>query len=192
MTATHDTASNPRPEKRLDAKTRPSTAELPSNSDLLTVTFHVKTGQIVRVERFHGVSERHELTDQEKTDLRKEVVKDTLEALIEQAFEAGIACAFGDSFRQAEAEESEAEADLRHMLLDPLIRHSPAQRLIEREVLSRAFLGTVVRQTIDPGSPHPGNRPTQQRPGRNESKTNNRAQPPGHGPSSANLPHQGG
>jgi hypothetical protein len=191
MTAIDDSASNRGPGKKLNAAAPPSAVEPPSNSDLLTVTVQAKTGQVIKIERFDGVGERHELTEQERTDLRKDASKDTFEALIEQAFEAGIAYAFGDSF-EAEAEESEEEADLRHMLLAALIRHSSAQRLVEREVLSRAFLGTMVRQAINPRSPDPENRPAQQRPGRTESKANHRTHPPGQRPSGANLPHQGG
>jgi hypothetical protein len=189
MAAIHDAASNPSSRKRPEAKPQPTAADTPPDTDLFTLTIQAKTGQVVKLERSDSVGERHELTEQERTDLAQEAIKDTLEALIERAFEAGIACALGDSLGEDEAEESEEEADLRHLLIDPLIQKSPAQRLIQLEVLSRAFLGTMVRHAIDPGSPPPGNRPVQQRSGQAESTTHRRTPPaptPGSGRNGAN------
>jgi len=118
----------------------PTTSEPASDSDLLTITIQAKTGQIIKIQSAEGGDGRNELSDQERADLLKKGAKDTLEALIEQAFEAGIACVLGDAVGRSEAEESEEEADLRHLLLEPLIRQSPVQRLMQREVLSRATL----------------------------------------------------
>jgi hypothetical protein len=189
MAATHGAASNPSSGKRPEAKPPPTAAASPPSPDLFTLTIQAKTGQVVKLECSDGGGELHELTEQEKNNLGKEAINDTLEALIERAFEAGIACALGDSLGEDEAEESEEEADLRHLLIDPLIQQSPAQRLIQLEVLSRAFLGTMVRHAIAPGAPPPGIRSAQQRPGEAESKTHRRAPPappPGLGRNGAN------
>lgn len=148
--------------------TSPSSAPQPApHPDLLLVTIRAKTGEIVKVESADSSGSRHELTDEDKADLGKESAKATLEGLLERAFEAGIACMLGDG-RQDEAlepEESEEEAELRHLLLGPLIKDSPARRLMTHEVLSRAMLGTVVRQAITPASPERESHPAQQRPG---------------------------
>ena len=143
----------------------PTASELAPGADLFTITIQAKTGQIVKIQRAEGGDGRSELSDQERADLLKKASKDTLEALIEQAFEAGIACVLGDAIGRSEAEESEEEADLRHLLLEPLIRQSPIQRLMQRKVLSRAFLGTVVQHTLDPVSPDTGSSSAQQRQG---------------------------
>jgi len=143
----------------------PTASELAPDADLFTITIQAKTGQIVKIQRAEGGDGRSELSDQERADLLKKGSKDTLEALIEQAFEAGIACVLGDAIGRSEAEESEEEANLRHLLLDPLIRQSSVQRLMQREVLSRAFLGTVVQHALDPVSPDPGSSSAQQRRG---------------------------
>jgi hypothetical protein len=142
-----------------------STSELASDADLLTITIQAKTGQIVKIQSAEGSSGRNELSDQERADLLKKAGKDTLEALIEQAFEAGIACVLGDPIGRSEADESKEEADLRHLLLEPLIRQSPVQRLMQREVLSRAFLGSVVQHGLDPVSPNLESNSAQQRQG---------------------------
>ena len=175
MTATDDGAADA---KRRAGKPKSSTtSELPPNADLFTITIQAETGQIVKIQHAEGGDGRSELSDQERADLLKKGGKDTLEALIEQAFEAGIACVLGDAIGRSEAEESEEEADIRHLLLDPLIRHSPVQRLMQREVLSRAFLGTVVQHALDPVSPE-GSSSAQQRQGGAPGEPRQGIQPP--------------
>ena len=161
MTAMDDAA--PDAKRRAGKPKSPTGSELPPDADLFTITIQAETGQIVKIQRAERGNGRSELSDQERADLLKKGSKDTLEALIEQAFEAGIACVLGDAIGRSEAEESEEEANLRHLLLDPLIRQSPVQRLMQREVLSRAFLGTVVQHALDPVSPDLGSSSAQQR-----------------------------
>ena len=67
-----------------------------------------------------------------------------MEAIIEQAFEAGIAYVLGDEGDEDDPMESEKDANLRHLLLRPLIENSSAKRLIRRDVLSRAILKTLI------------------------------------------------
>ena len=176
MTAMDDGV--PDAKRRAGKPKSPSTSEDAPDSDLFTITIQAKTGQIVNIQRAEGGGGRNELSDQERADLLKKASKDTLEALIEQAFEAGIACVFGDAIGRREAEESEEEANLRHLLLDPLIRQSPVQRLMQREVLSRAFLGTMVQHALDPVSPDPGSSSAQQRQGGAPGEPGQGIQPP--------------
>jgi hypothetical protein len=120
--------------------------------DLLTVTIHAKTGQIVKIERANGPRAHHELSDREKTELAKVSGKATLETIVEQAFEAGLAYGLGDEGEEDDPMESEKDANLRHLLLRPLIENSAAKRLIRRDVLSRAILKTLIDHA-------PGSRP---------------------------------
>ena len=179
MTVMNEGASNPqqstpqgpRGASSGSASTSPSSAPQPaSHPDLLLVTIQAKTGEIVKVESADSSGGRHELTDQDKAGLGKEAAKATLEGLVEEAFEAGIACMLGDGGRDKArepeaAEEEEEEAELRHLLLGPLIKDSPARRLMRHEVLSRAILGTVVQRAITPASPERESHPAQQQPG---------------------------
>jgi hypothetical protein len=112
----------------------------------LTVTIDAKTGQIIKIEGANGTRAQHELSDAEKASLAKKMGRATLEAIIEEAFEAGIACGLGEGADEEEDEpvESEKDANLRHLLLRPLIENSAAKRLMRREVLSRAFLKTLI------------------------------------------------
>jgi hypothetical protein len=112
--------------------------------DLITVTLQAKTGQIVKIERANGTGAHHELSDEEKASLANETGKMTLEAMIEQAFEAGIACVLEDEDDEDDPSESEKDANLRHLLLQPLIEGSAAKRLMRRDVLSRAILKTLI------------------------------------------------
>ena len=178
MTAMDDAAADAkRRAGKNPAPKSPSASELAPGADLFTITIQAKTGQIVKIQSAEGGGGRKELSDQERADLLMKASKDTLEALIEQAFEAGIACVLGDAIGRGEAEESEEEADLRHLLLAPLIRHSPVQRLMQREVLSRAFLGTVVQHALDPVSPE-GSSSAQQRQGGAPGEPRQGIQPP--------------
>jgi hypothetical protein len=122
------------------------------NSDLLSITLHAKTGQIVKIERVNGPRGHQELSEKEKADLAKVSGKATLETIVEQAFEAGIAYVLGDEGDEDESMESEKDANLRHLLLRPLIEDSAAKRLMRRDVLSRAILKTLI-------DPAPGSRP---------------------------------
>jgi hypothetical protein len=146
MTATHDSPGKRRaPNKKgRGPKSSAHTSESVPDSDLLTVTFHTKTGQIVKIEGVNGVGAHHELSDEEKARLAKQTGKATLEAIVEQAFEAGIACALGDEADEDDPLESEKDTNLRRLLLRPLIENSAAKRLMRREVLSGAILKTLI------------------------------------------------
>jgi hypothetical protein len=112
--------------------------------DLLTVTINTKTGQIIKIEGANGSRARHELSNEEKASLAKKTGRATLEAIIEEAFEAGIACGLGEEVDEDESVESEKDANIRHLLLRPLIENSAAKRLMRRDVLSRAILKTLI------------------------------------------------
>jgi len=112
---------------------------------LFTFTIDASTGQVVKLEAEDASGERHELSDEEKASLAQAGRAGDLEQLVERVFEAGIACVLGDGEREDKADEPADEAELRHLLLTPLIEHSPAKRLMQREALSRAILGTLIQ-----------------------------------------------
>jgi hypothetical protein len=118
----------------------------------VTVTIHAKTGQIVKIEGVNGSGAHHELSDEEKASLANETGKTTLEAMIEQAFEAGIACVLGDEADEDDPLGSEKDEKLRRLLLLPLIEGSAAKRLMRRDVLSRAILKSLIDHAAGPGS----------------------------------------
>ena len=153
MTAINEAAVAPK-EPTGEAKSLRLASEAEADSDLLTVTVHANTGQVVKIESVGGPG-AHELSVEEMRNLVKEKGAVTLEALLEQAFEAGIACMLGDGAAGQDARETEEEADLRHLLLKPLIKRSPVEGLMHEDVLRRAMLGTLIRNSIDarPSSP---------------------------------------
>jgi len=112
---------------------------------LLTFTIDASTAQVVKLEAEDASGARHELSDEEKASLTQAGNAGDLEQFVERAFEAGIACVLGGGEPEEKAEEPADEAELRHMLLTPLIEHSPARRLMQREALSRAILGTLIQ-----------------------------------------------
>jgi len=131
-----------------------------SGGKFFTVTIDGSTGQVVKFETLDASGIPHELSDEEKKSLAQEG-SERLEQALEEAFEAGIDCVLGENGHDG-TEESEQDAQLRHLLLTPLIKDSPAKRLLQREVLGRAILGTLIQHSMKPmsaasaGSPSAG------------------------------------
>lgn len=123
-----------------------------STDRLFAFTINPKTAEIVKWESLDSSGARHELSDAEKTSIAGTTAGDEFQDLVEQVFEAGIACVLGDEDSE-HSEESAEDAELRHLLLTPLIQNSPVGRLIRREALSQAILGTLIRNSIAPGAP---------------------------------------
>jgi hypothetical protein len=114
---------------------------------LITATIEAATGKIVDIRSVDAAGESSELTMDRRARLSEQVGEATLEDLVEQAFEAGIACVLGDDPEaDAETGESEEDAALRHEILQPMIAHSAARRLMQQEVLGRAIVGTLIRK----------------------------------------------
>jgi hypothetical protein len=116
-----------------------------SAGKLFTFTIDAATAQVVKLETQDASGARHELSDEEKANLAQAGNEGDLEQFVERAFEAGIACVLGGGEPEDKVDEPAEEAELRHLLLTPLIEHSPARRLMQREVLSRAILGTLIQ-----------------------------------------------
>ena len=116
-----------------------------SAGKLFTFTIDASTAQVVKLETEDASGARHELSDEEKASLAQAGGDGDLEQIVERAFEAGIACVLGGGVSEDKADEPADEAELRHLLLTPLIEHSPAGRLMQREALSRAILGTLIQ-----------------------------------------------
>jgi hypothetical protein len=127
-------------------------------ADLVVFTLDRGTGSIVRIEGVDPAGKRHDLSVEERAFLAEREPR-TLESVFEQAFEAGIACMLGDEAADDEPAgadaDSDDEAELRRMLLRPLIRHSPARRLMESEALRHAILGTLIKQASGPAAAAP-------------------------------------
>ena len=141
--------------KSSGAKSSSPASEPVLHPDLLTFTIQARTGQIVKIESVDSTGAHHELSDEEKTNLVKEEGKATLEDMLEQAFEAGIACMLGDADGEDDPPESAKDADLRRLLLRPLLEEGAAKRLMQRDILSRAMLATLIRNAT---SSRPGPR----------------------------------
>ena len=121
-----------------------------SGGKFFTITIDASTGQVVKFETLDATGVRHELSDDEKASLARQG-SEGLEEALEEAFEAGIDCVLGENGHD-ETEESEQDAQLRHLLLTPLIKESPAKRLLQRDVLGRAILGTLIQHSMQPPS----------------------------------------
>jgi hypothetical protein len=109
--------------------------------NLVALTIDADARQIV-----DSTGGRRDLSDEEAASLTK---IPTLEALIEQAFEAGIVCVLDDEAAQDEAQESDDDAALSRLLLMPLMERTPALGLQQPEVMRHCRSGQ--EQWLRPG-----------------------------------------
>ena len=123
---------------------------------LFTFTIDASTGQVVKFEALDASGAHWELSEEERANLTNEGSPELEEALA-QAFEAGIDCVLGGDDQQDDGEESAQDSELRHLLLAPLLEHSAAKRLLQREALNRAILGTLIQRSVKPTPAAAGN-----------------------------------
>jgi hypothetical protein len=130
-------SSDPKPAVSETRKGKAAPAE--PGPELVSVTLDAATARIVGIERVDSAGARHQVSDAEQAALVSAKASETLERLLERAFEAGIDCALG-SDTEDEAEEDE----LGHALLRSLLAHSAARRLVGPEALGRAVVGALI------------------------------------------------
>ncbi|HEY2049391.1 MAG TPA: hypothetical protein VGH03_08610 [Caulobacteraceae bacterium] len=103
----------------------------------------------MKIEVVDGSGERDELSAEDALRLLGDRPKATVEGLVHDAFEAGIACVLDEKPGRASVDEADGETEedaaLHAELLDALIERSPAKRLLQSDVLSSALLGTLIR-----------------------------------------------
>jgi hypothetical protein len=119
-----------------------------SRPERFAFTMDAKTGEIVQIEGIDTTGARHELSKDEMAILTKDNGRASVEELLEQAFEAGIACLLGDEDEPGEAKEAKEDAELRRILLKPLIEESLAAHLMRRDVLDRAIVETLIHHSL--------------------------------------------
>jgi hypothetical protein len=130
------------------AKPRPAAKPAAAgSSSLVSVTLDVSTGAVISVERVEPSGARQALSDEDAQRLAG-AAHDTMESIVERAFEAGIACVLGQDVDEAEV--ADEDAPLTRLLLEPLIDHSIARRLMRREVLDRAAVASLIRHARGP------------------------------------------
>jgi hypothetical protein len=117
---------------------------------LFAFTIDAGTGQIAGLEKVDSAGARRVLSDQDRATLQAIKSWDTLESIVEQAFEAGIACVLGNGDDKDEAKELEGEPEVRRTLLLPLMERSRTTALLHRGVLGQAILATALQQATTP------------------------------------------
>ena len=170
----------PEPERH-SRKTGEPSAETPGakratsgpdlSAGLVSFTIDVRSGRIVKLEAVGPGGERRELSPEETFRLATQRGS-TLEDVLERTFEAGISSVLdGAPLEEAET-ETEEELKLRRLILRPMIEKSAAGRLMKREVLGRAILGTLIKDAMASASQTSPSRP------RPTSTTTSKAAPP--------------
>jgi hypothetical protein len=142
----------PAPEHQAAAAASPETTE-----SLVLVTLKANTGTIVKVEAVEPDGSRHEIAPSDMARLLASGRQATLQSLMHEAFEAGLACLLGGGSERREPDEPAAEGSeddaLHDVLLETLIAKSPAKRLMQPDVLNSAMLRTIISEA--PGAHTP-------------------------------------
>jgi hypothetical protein len=129
-----------------------STTQAPSSrSQRLAFTLDAGTGEIIKIESADSAGQRRELSKTERLDLAKESRGAGVEALLERAFEAGIASLLDDEGKKEDESETEEEAGVRQILLQPLMERTFAAHAMRREVLRQAIVQTLIRDIVSSG-----------------------------------------
>jgi hypothetical protein len=128
-----------------------STTQAPSSRpQRLAFTLDASTGEVIKIESAESAGQRRELSKAERLDLAKESRGAGVEALLERAFEAGIACLL-DEDKKEDDNETEEEAGVRQILLQPLMGRTFAARAMRREVLRQAIVQTLIQDIVSSG-----------------------------------------
>ena len=138
-----------------EVETRSNPRHVTPQPNLFGVTVNADTGEILKVEKVEGTGARRDLRDEDLASLAATVAP-TLSALLEQVFEAGIACMLGVRAGHDEPEESAEEADLRRALLTPLMEGTLAIDALKTEVLGKAILASAIAQVAAARAATPG------------------------------------
>jgi hypothetical protein len=117
----------------------------------LAFTFDASSGEIVKTENVDSAGQRRELSKAERQELAKEGHGEGVEALLERAFEAGIASLLDDEDGKEDESETEDEAAVRRILLKPLMERTFAARALRREVLRRAIVQSLIQDVVSFG-----------------------------------------
>jgi len=128
-----------------------STTQAAPRSQRLAFTLDTSTGEISKIENVDSSGQRRELSKPERLDLAKEYRGVGVEALLERAFEAGIASLLDDENGKEDESETEEEAGVRQVLLQPLMERTFAAHAMRREVLRQAIVQSLIRDVTSPG-----------------------------------------
>lgn len=128
-----------------------SSGQPAGRSNLISFTFEPNTGEILKFETLDSNGQRREPSKPEKLELAREARGAGVEALLERAFEAGIACVLGGDSGPEDDRETEDEAGLRQILLKPLIEGSAVARAMRREALRQAIVQTLIQDIANSG-----------------------------------------
>lgn len=135
------------------ARSRSAGSEQTARAEFISFTVEAATGALISVDAVDAAGTRQELSDDQRASLATDDTP-TVESIVERAFEAGIECVLGGEAAEDEADDAD-DADLRRALLRSLIARSAAKRLIQREVLRRAIIVSLMAEAAGAGASQP-------------------------------------
>jgi len=139
-------AASTKPPKASASEAEPPKASAkdaePSRPERLALTIDPATGEVDLIEAVGAGGVRRKLGPKDRARLAGERAGGSLEAIVEQAFLAGMEYVLGDD------EDDSAPSEAEHELLRPLIRQSAARRLMQPGVLRQAALEDLLQDAI--------------------------------------------
>jgi len=115
----------------------------------LLVTLDTTSGGVIKLETADTNGGPRELTNAERVDLARKF-RGGVDALLERAFEAGVAALLDEDGagrsrgEKDDRDETEEEAGVRRVLLEPLLAETFASAAARREAIRKAILQSLI------------------------------------------------
>ena len=109
----------------------------------IVFTLDTATGGVLKLEVVDATRGPRELTKAERTELARKF-HGGVEALLERAFEAGVAVLLDGDGAKEERDETDDEAGVRRILLEPLLEETFAARDARRASIRKAIVRSLI------------------------------------------------
>ncbi len=118
----------------------------------IVFTLDAATGGVLKLEVIDATHGSREITKAERLELARKF-HGGVDALLERAFEAGVAVLLDGDGAKEERDETDDEAGVRRILLEPLLEETFAARDARRASIRKAIMRSLIEDVAAAGSP---------------------------------------
>ena len=118
----------------------------------MVFTLDTATGGALKLEVVDATHVPREITKAERLELARKF-HDGVDALLERAFEAGVAVLLDGDGAKEERDETDDEAGVRRILLEPLLEETFAARDARRASIRKAIVRSLIEDVAAAGRP---------------------------------------
>jgi hypothetical protein len=115
-------------------------------------TLDTATGGVLKLEIVDATHILREITKAERLELAQKF-HGGVDALLERAFEAGVAALLDGEGEKEERDETDDEAGVRRVLLEPLLEETFAARDVRRASIRKAIIRSLIEDVAAAGAP---------------------------------------